>query len=56
MVLNCSRYAIVAKKDDARVLVKALYVCNVRSKQSILSERTKAITCVQVPLLNRISL
>ena len=48
MVPNCSKYAIVAKNyenlDDARVLVKVFYVRNVRSQQSIPSERTRAIT------------
>ena len=49
---NCSKYAIVAKSDknldDARVLVKVLYVRNVRSQQSIPSERTRSIKCVRV--------
>ena len=45
-------YAIVAKNDknldDARVLVKVFYVRNVRSQQSIPSERTRSIKCVRV--------
>ena len=54
---NCSKYAIVAKNDknldDARVLVKVLYVRNVRSQQSIPSERTRSLSvfeCVNLLL------